>query len=328
MSLTRVASALVLFMAVAVLPAQIGNFPQSEATSINNSRQIAGWTLDSAGTMHAWVWDGGFAINLETLPQSSDAATAINNVGLVVGYKTLNIGTFQAVLWNNRVPQDLVIFGGLPTTSSRATAVNSNGIVVGWASYDFTLTQRAFMWDGSLRDLGPLVGDFTAATAINDRGDIVGTKVRAWGFLLRNGIVTQLSSPTYSITAPAGINEKGQIALTAFKPPALYAQAVLWDRGVFQELGTLGGAESEATAINRSAQIVGGSRLANGRVHAFLWQKGVMQDLDTLGGENSMALAINDFGDVVGRAETPAGSPHAFLWRNGAMIDLGIFVGP
>src|SRR5438128_5724714 len=66
------------------------------------------------------------------------------------------------------------------------------------------------------------------------------------------------------------------------------------------DLGTLGGPQSAATAINDSGQIAGFSYTAAGYNHAFLYSGGVMSDLTTLGGNQSFATGIGATGDVVG----------------------------
>src|SRR5213076_3262291 len=54
------------------------------------------------------------------------------------------------------------------------------------------------------------------------------------------------------------------------------------------ELGTLGGAVSQAKAVNRAGQVVGTSRDALGRTRAFLWQENVgIVDLKPLTGVNT-----------------------------------------
>jgi probable HAF family extracellular repeat protein len=83
------------------------------------------------------------------------------------------------------------------------------------------------------------------------------------------------------------------------------------------DLGTLGGNESSAAAINASAQIVGQSSLAGDtESHAFSWTPaGGMEDLGTLGGTFSSAVALNSVGLIAGTASTAGNAEyHAVLW--------------
>jgi probable HAF family extracellular repeat protein len=94
-----------------------------------------------------------------------------------------------------------------------------------------------------------------------------------------------------------------------------------------RDLGTLGGSESFARAINPGGEVVGYSLTENGERHAFLYSGGAMGDLGTLGGSSSSALAVNDSDQIVGESTTATGDTHAFLWSNGVMTDLGTLGG-
>jgi probable HAF family extracellular repeat protein len=101
------------------------------------------------------------------------------------------------------------------------------------------------------------------------------------------------------------------------------------------DLGTLGGTESTAYAINNAGQIVGQSTLSDstsGSTHAFLYTGGQMIDLgmftDSTGTvyPDTYAYAINDNGQIVGYASSSDGSTRAFLFDGSSMIDLGTVV--
>ena len=101
----------------------------------------------------------------------------------------------------------------------------------------------------------------------------------------------------------------------------------LWDKGVLTDLGTLGGPDSWANAINQRGQVVGKADTAAGETHAFLWERELMIDLGTLGGTHAEAYEINERGQVIGQSETSDGETHAFFWYRGVMTDLGTMGG-
>ena len=91
-----------------------------------------------------------------------------------------------------------------------------------------------------------------------------------------------------------------------------------------EDLGTLGGSRSWASAINDSGQVVGYSYLAGDQnKHAFLYKDAKMTDLGTLGGTSSVAKGINKSGQVVGWSDNSSGQRHAFLYDSAnGMKDL------
>ena len=101
--------------------------------------------------------------------------------------------------------------------------------------------------------------------------------------------------------------------------------AVLWQGGVMQVLGTLGGSRSYAYDVSADGSVVVGSaENTAGQSRAFRWtQVGGMLDIGTLGGSRSAAYGVSADGSVVvGSAENTAGQSRAFRWENGVMEDL------
>ncbi|MEO7718991.1 MAG: hypothetical protein ABIY70_22555, partial [Capsulimonas sp.] len=109
------------------------------------------------------------------------------------------------------------------------------------------------------------------------------------------------------------------------------------------DLGTLGGHESYAAAINNVGDVVGRSNTALGDSRAFLWRQGHMMELPMLpsadggasAGVESDASDINNSGAIVGNCDTGVfeynGNErevyHAVSWTNGAANDLGVLPG-
>jgi probable HAF family extracellular repeat protein len=94
-----------------------------------------------------------------------------------------------------------------------------------------------------------------------------------------------------------------------------------------KDLGTLGGEEAAANAINDHGGVVGWSLLANGRSHAFLWRAGKMRDLGALAGGASEATEINNNDVVVGWTTVASGAKRAVKWQNGNITKLGTLGG-
>ena len=95
------------------------------------------------------------------------------------------------------------------------------------------------------------------------------------------------------------------------------------------DLGTIGGPNSNASAVNASGQVVGYADTSDGNLHAYSWTAvGDMVDLGTVRGfSGSAANAMNAGGQVVGFAYR-SGSYHAISWTgSGGMVDLGALGG-
>jgi probable HAF family extracellular repeat protein len=98
------------------------------------------------------------------------------------------------------------------------------------------------------------------------------------------------------------------------------------------DLGTLGGTESFAYALNDPGQVVGSSRLpGDTATHAFLYEKGSMKDLSPLNSGNTQTVGptgINNSGQIAsGVIAGESYSAAIYDSKNGQTTHLGSFGG-
>lgn len=301
--------------------------------SINDIGWITGGA-DLAGDNdeHAALWLYGSVHDLGTLggPNSAVLWPVHNQTGLIAGVSDTTISdplgevwscgaflpashvghTCVGFLWQNGIMTGLPTLGG---NNGFATGVNDSGVTVGWAETTYhdptCIAPQVLQFlpvtygpkQGQIHTLPTLSGDSDgAATAINDKGQIVG------------------------ISGACG---------TAVGGPSA-AHAVLWQNGAAQQLGTLGGsANNTPMIISQNGWIAGFSDLpgdengASPNFHAALWTKtdgSAPLDLGTLPGDYfSEATGINNRQQIVGESCNSSFTLcTAVLWQNGNMIDL------
>jgi probable HAF family extracellular repeat protein len=245
------------------------------------------------------VWRDGKLNALPTLPGGRNAnAFGINDPGQLVGFAedgvrdptcitntAFQVYRFQAVEWDkNGNIHVLPALTQMGDTVAFAFGINSRGQAVG--SSGTCATQglpplnvtglHAVVWDrdGSPTYLGTL-GDaantmFNAATAINDRGDVVGTSQYTDGsvhsFLWKKGIGMQdLGTLPGAFATIAGccetVNNRDEVV--GFSIDEFGFTPFLWDDGVIVDLNTLISPGSPlhlltASSINEKGEITGG----------------------------------------------------------------------
>jgi probable HAF family extracellular repeat protein len=251
---------------------------ESIAGGLNDSDQVAGYSLTAGGLTRAFLWTpggtDGVAGNrqmkdLGTLGGSNSEAYDVNDLGQVTGYaQTAN--RYLAFIYANGSMRDLgQLSAGFPNTFGYA--INNAGRVAGVAYSNNFNSWRAFYYNGtSITAIGGLGGGDSMGLGINDADQVVG----------------------YASTS-SGVDH-----------------AILWADGVTTDLGTLGGGYSYAFGINDLGEIVGGSFVdAADTLHrAFLYSANSMVDLNTLvdasgtGWTLVEARSINDGGQIVGVA--------------------------
>ena len=126
------------------------------------------------------------------------------------------------------------------------------------------------------------------------------------------------------ITVLPVINANSQVAFSLNGPGGY--RAAFFNGASVLDIGTLGGVEAYAPALNNVGQVAGYSTNRSGNYHAFRWsQSAGMVDLGTLNGARaSKGLGINDRGQVAGYSEPALEPIQAFVWSDGTgMLNLG-----
>jgi probable HAF family extracellular repeat protein len=251
----------------------------SRPRALNDRGQVVGESFTASGMVRAFMWQNGKMTDLGTLGGSDSFASGINDRGQVVGSSSMKNGSQHAFLWQNGKMTDLGTLG-VRFTSSSASAINRRGQVVG-TSYLAKVTQtgqqgHAFIWQkGVMTDLGTLgAGATSEAAALNERGVVVGSSRSQTEsprpVLWRDGRIRSLyRGSTYG--AVVAINDRGQVIGARVPTGGAMVHAFIWENGNLTDLGTLGGAESDAAAINARNEIVGVSNTRSGARHPAFW---------------------------------------------------------
>jgi probable HAF family extracellular repeat protein len=313
----------------------------------------------------AVVWRNGKITDLGFLPAGGyeSRAVSVNSRGQVAGSATnlipdansfavdslflLAAYPFQsrAFIWDST--EGMTELGALGTgQDSAAYAINEQGQVIGYSYKDTTtpggcqtpelhtavLDTGAFIWDRQhgVRDLGNFGGTCTFASAINNRGQVVGRSdtrgdLYPRPFIWENGVMRDLGGSLGGLGGSATrINEHGEAVGSANLPGEATFHATLWRAiGQITDLGTLDGDVCAfGWGINNRTQVVGISSptdCVNFDVsRPFLWEDGSMIDLNKLIPANSplflqYVYSINDQGEIAGNGVDANGASHGYL---------------
>jgi probable HAF family extracellular repeat protein len=339
---------------------------RSRGNSINNREWIAGFSFVTGNARrHAALWRDGLVHDLGTLGSpnrnSSVAWPVKNNRGFLAGISQTDTPepngeawscsaffggqtgfTCLGFRWKDDVMTRLLPLAG--GNNSFATGANNDGTVVGWAENGIhdsncvgtqVLQFHPVFWAGGSDQPQalPLVsGDSSgAATAINNRGQIVGIsgicdqavgrRTAKHAVIWDGGVLTDIGNLGAELwITPMAINQRGDVAgfgaTSADDLPGNFLRAFFWTQkdGMtrIEPLPVTGHVLTQGHGLNEQGQVVGLSCTIDGDCLGFMWANGVMTNLadpDVVPGFNGVilnAMDINDDGEITGRAFDPS----------------------
>lgn len=236
---------------------------------------------------------------------------------------------------------DLGTLGGI---RSAALSVNDDGDVAGYSMTGGGATRGFVYAAGSMRAIGTFGGRDSMAYGISNLGTVAGRAQDALGafrafVMLPGGKLIDLTQLSSLLAGPfstsTGVSPAGLLVgyrLTPGDHMSGRSRIFLFSDSVVSDLGTFGGQDAVAAAINDVGQFTG---FFSTEAHAdysdrraFLARLGGQAtDLGTLGGRITTPTAINASGQVTGFGQTPNGDHHAFLYTGGKLVDLGVLAG-
>ena len=160
--------------------------------------------------------------DLGTLGGRSSWARAINDRGQIVGRADTKAGLEHPFLsWNGKM-RDIDALGD-PYVRSTAVAINERGEVVVQTFQTYPeMRSRTFLWvAGTSVELDPLGGKNMMGTAINERGQIIGSIDFGRAFAWEQGVTTDLGGLGGTFTHATATNADGKAGRTVWRPRVL-----------------------------------------------------------------------------------------------------------
>lgn len=244
----------------------------------NNRGDYVGLVVGGPGTARpvAWLRGTGF-VYLDDADHRGQAWD-INEQGEVVGARApAGGGSNVPFIWSAKKGLRTI---PIPGPGAQAFAINNAGQVVGSTGVDGSCCNQGFIWSehGGMT-LIPNLGGWAFALDVNDRGEVVG----------ESGL-----TPPQPGMSRGGPGNPGQLETHAF----------YWSKATGTvDLGTLGGHQSVAWAIDQHGAVFGWSRLAGGGTVAMRWteQTGMVL-IPTPGYRYAEIFSVNHKGVAVGEA--------------------------
>ena len=266
-------------------------------------------------------------MRLTTSALATFASLALPSAPLAQTYTIVDLGTLSAT------PEDGV----------RAADINNRGHVHGENDksdpFGGGVQWRSFLWDGTAQqEIFPLTSGSTWSGGLNDADQCVGKftlggLLAMHGYFWDGGPIEDRTVGQRNFTHQMDINYAGNSTGTYLSEEVWqyryqYHAFVMNSAGEWRDVGTLGGHESFARALNDRSHAVGYTRDAENHHLGYLWTfAGGMSDIGHLGGTYCDPEEINNLDQIVGASANEVGEHRPFLWQGGVMSELATLGG-
>lgn len=274
-------------------------------------------------------------------PEGNTGSTGLglNERGDVVGSHGLPPTNFRTGAFFN-IDGQAGIPGGWVNTSSDAEAVSINDArQVLWVNRSFDYNgPNSTLYDTLSQTVTPLAG---YARAINEKGQVVGTRynpgLTQWrAYVYDDGAYTVIPDLAGGLGQSAGldINEHGVVVgvsrVVDEGSASDVSRAFVYANGTSTDIGTLGGRDSWAVAVNDAGVVLGTSTVAGGQFwRAFTYKDGVITDLGAPeGAEMVEAVDINNDGWVLATVRTTDQQYVGYVYADGQWLSLDGLIDP
>lgn len=216
-------------------------------------------------------------------------------------------------------------------TEGIVTGIDDAGRTVGAFDRDVDRSFHGFLRDrrGRFATLDVPGARGTAASEINDRGQVVGfysdvsadpgrNDARSRAFLLDRGRFTRLDFPGARRTLALGIDGRGRVVGT-YETPDGTGHGYVWERGRFRTVDVPGADATAVFGMNDRGDVVGWQAVGQ-TVTGFLLRDGRRTTISAPGAVYTLPAAINDRGQIAGTVYLDAAqtSGRGFLLADGA----------
>ncbi|MDP6963297.1 MAG: hypothetical protein QGF46_03935 [Planctomycetota bacterium] len=248
------------------------------------------------------------------------------------GYTIEDLGTLSATFTDGVRAASIDNLGRVHAENDKTAP---GGVGVQWRSFIWTSGNRQEVfppvsgstWSGGSNDSGEVAGYYTAVGA-------GGAALPLHGYIWRDGHpIEDVILGNKGFTRIFDINADGYTC-GAYLSDDLYGIVyqnhafIRRDDGVWLDIGTLGGRDSYAHALNDRLMVTGMTRGAANEHLGFAWQYATgMLNIGHLGGTFCDPEDIDNHGRIVGASKDSLGSTRPFIWESGTIRDLGTLGG-